>query len=74
MAAPVHASSRRGRSVTSYLFKTQVSGTPLHGPRPTDFSLALLDEYYRVLGREEMDLVYRGEVRPKSFISVVNAR
>jgi hypothetical protein len=73
MAAPVHASGRRGRSATLYLFKTQASGAPLHGPWPTDFGLAMLDEFYRVLGREENDQVYRGEVRTKFSIFFVNA-
>lgn len=56
---------RRGRSST-YYFKNQCYGQPIQALRPTDFKLALRDELSRVLGHEETDLVYRGEVKPKS--------
>ncbi|KAJ7484896.1 hypothetical protein B0H11DRAFT_2231561 [Mycena galericulata] len=56
---------RRGRSAVPYVFPHQPLGTPIRGPVPTDYRLALDDELGRVLHRESADLVYRGESRPQ---------
>ncbi|KAJ7886262.1 hypothetical protein B0H14DRAFT_3431472 [Mycena olivaceomarginata] len=63
---------RRGRSST-YCFKNQRYGQPIQSLRPTDFKLALCDELHRVLGREETDLVYRGEIPPNESCVPSNA-
>jgi hypothetical protein len=58
----MEAPDRRGRSAATFTFKNQSYGTPIKTGDPTDFRLAIVDEVYRVLHREDNDPVYRGDM------------
>ncbi|KAJ7144884.1 hypothetical protein C8R43DRAFT_1130307 [Mycena crocata] len=52
------------RSSIAFSFKDQPYGEVIQATRPTDYRLALVDELYRTMNRENDDRVYRGEIKP----------
>ncbi|KAJ7859223.1 hypothetical protein B0H14DRAFT_2577387 [Mycena olivaceomarginata] len=61
----------KNRSAAQFIFKNQPHGRPIKGQEPTNFRDALLDELPRVLHREDNDLVYRGDIKPRESCLVV---
>jgi hypothetical protein len=58
----IHLNPRRGRSAKLWSFVRQPLGPPIRSETPYSFAVVLEHENKFVMGREDADPVYRGDV------------